>query len=116
MNFRVSYASADEGTYENASVTPLSTWTMKAASVALPKTYHHLASLGTWCFMIGPSALETPRRSSNHRATLPGHVRQLIAQPMGTGSARTSTSSPSTCAGYWVSPCGGGPAATLPSS
>ena len=86
---------------------------MKAASVALPKTYHHFASLGTWWVMIGPSAFETPRRSSSQRSALRG---QRIAYPIGTASARTRTWSPSTRAGNFASPWGGGPAATLPSS
>ena len=51
--------------YENASVTPLSTWMMNANSVALPKTYHQRAPRGTGWLSIGPSSDEMPRRSSS---------------------------------------------------
>src|SRR6266496_181302 len=55
--------------YENASATPLATCTMKATSVALPKTYHHFESCGAICF-IGESRTLIPSRSSSHCQTV----------------------------------------------
>src|ERR1700757_2304770 len=51
--------------YENASATPLATCTMKAQSVALPKTYHHFASCGAIC-SAGEMRTLIPNRSSSH--------------------------------------------------
>src|SRR5215831_11619373 len=51
--------------YENASATPLATCTMKAHSVALPKTYHHFASCGAIC-SAGEMRTLIPSRSSSH--------------------------------------------------
>src|SRR4029453_8994155 len=51
--------------YENASATPLATCTMKAQSVALPKTYHHFASCGAIC-SAGETRTLIPSRSSSH--------------------------------------------------
>src|ERR1044071_9375841 len=64
MNKSVSYACDDEGMYENASATPLATCTMKAQSVALPKTYHHFASCGAIC-SAGEMRTLIPSRSSS---------------------------------------------------
>src|SRR5665213_3757842 len=50
--------------YEKASVTPLSTWMMKANSVALPNTYHQRAPGGARCASNGPSIDVSPTRSS----------------------------------------------------
>src|SRR4029077_6693041 len=51
--------------YENASAKPLATCTMKAQSVALPKTYHHFASWGA-IWSAGETRTLIPRRSSSH--------------------------------------------------
>src|SRR4026207_1537994 len=51
--------------YENANATPLATCTMKAHSVALPKTYHHFASCGAIC-SAGEIRTLIPSRSSSH--------------------------------------------------
>src|SRR4029077_5656971 len=51
--------------YENASATPVATCTMKAQSVALPKTYHHFASCGAIC-SAGERRTLIPSRSSSH--------------------------------------------------
>src|SRR4026207_85969 len=51
--------------YENANATPLATCTMKAHSVALPKTYHHFASCGAIC-SAGERRPLIPSRSSSH--------------------------------------------------
>ncbi len=59
-------------------MTPVSTWSKKAARVALPNTYHHFASAGTWCFMIGPRALRTPRRSSSQRPSMRRRARMAL--------------------------------------
>src|ERR1700745_2336105 len=55
--------------YENASATPLATWTINATSVALPKTYHHFESCGAICF-IGESRTLIPSRSSSQFQTI----------------------------------------------
>src|SRR5512132_2926604 len=55
--------------YENASATPLATCTIKATSVALPKTYHHFESCGAIC-LIGESRTLIPSRSSSHFQTV----------------------------------------------
>src|SRR5262245_66528795 len=67
MNSSVSYACDEDEAYEKASATPVTTCTMKATSVALPKTYHQRASCGTRCFKLGPISAEMPSRSSSHR-------------------------------------------------
>src|SRR4029078_7069911 len=55
--------------YENTSGTPLSTRTINATSVALPKTYHHFESCGAICF-IGDSRTLIPSRSSSQFHTV----------------------------------------------
>ena len=56
------------GTYENASATPVTTCTVNATSVALPKTYHQLTLRGTRCWMIGNSASDLTRAFTGRTA------------------------------------------------
>src|SRR4029077_16844219 len=51
--------------YEKASATPLASCTMKAQSVALPKTYHHFASCGAIC-SAGETRTLIPSGASSH--------------------------------------------------
>src|SRR5438874_12924434 len=48
---------------------PLATCTIKATSVALPKTYHHFESCGAICF-IGDRRTLIPTRSASHCQTI----------------------------------------------
>src|SRR5262245_55403922 len=84
MYSRVSYASAADGTYTNASPMPVRIWTVSSVSDALPKTYHHpigpAAARGIGCVSIGRRLERTASRVSN-QFPMAGSQRFIVVPP-----------------------------------